>query len=174
MKKFIKDWFSFGQSDLFGDIFRMTLPVGFLLAIVFHSCAQIEQRIYKTLLTEGVDSISAKIITAQAAFESGFFKNELTLKHNNVFALLHNPYRQTYSFGGKGRAEHDKRSGYAQFKSIEEATKDFVLFLKYRKLGTKFANCDIYAWLLKKKRYYGSPWEHYARGLRYCHRKLFK
>ncbi len=144
-----------------------------LIILSFTLNAQIEQRIYKTLLSEGVDSVSAKIITAQAAFESGFFKNDLTLKHNNVFALLHNPYRKTYSFGSKGQAEHDRRSGYAQFRSIEEATKDFVIFLNYRKLGTKFANCDIYAWLLKQKRYYGSPWEQYAKGLRHCQRKLF-
>jgi hypothetical protein len=34
MKKFIKDWFTFGQADLFGDLLRMAFPFAILLWIL--------------------------------------------------------------------------------------------------------------------------------------------
>ncbi len=31
MKKFIKDWFTIGQSDLLGDLLRISIPIALIL-----------------------------------------------------------------------------------------------------------------------------------------------
>ncbi|MEB3150559.1 MAG: glucosaminidase domain-containing protein, partial [Sphaerospermopsis sp.] len=117
--------------------------------------------IFNTLLKHGVDTVSAKILVAQASFESGYFRNPLTKNSNNPFALLHNPRRKTLAFGGEGKAEG--RSGYAEFKCLADAAEDFVYFLEYRKVSHP-KEIGIYAEKLKEKRYYGSSADLYAKG----------
>jgi hypothetical protein len=126
----------------------------------------------KTFVSNGLDTLTSKILVAQASFESGYFKNPLTKCSNNVFAILHNPYRVTLSTGDRGVAEG--RSGYAEYKTLEDAAKDFIIFLEYRKLPKKLTSIDTYAYQLKQKRYYGSSAELYAKGVKVHFNHHFK
>lgn len=132
---------------------------------------KMHERIFKVLVAEGIDTLTAKIIVSQASFESGYFKNPLTKNSNNCFALLHNAKRKTLAYDGCGYAEG--RSGYAQFRSIEDAAKDFVYFLEYRKIGNRFTSITTYAKKLKQKNYYGSDYQLYAKGVQVHFKKIW-
>jgi flagellum-specific peptidoglycan hydrolase FlgJ len=120
-------------------------------------------------MESGIDSVSAQIMTAQASFESGFFKNSLTEKSNNCFAIHHTSRRFTYSLGKGGEAEGHNL--FARFSSLDSAARDFPYFLKYLGVSTRIKDEYQYAYLLKSKNYYGSSADLYARGI-VIHRKL--
>lgn len=127
--------------------------------------------VYEALLSEGIDSLSAKVLVAQASFESGGFKNPLTEKSKNCFAIHYNKYRETLSYGSGGEAERHRM--FAQYYSLDSAARDFVKFLDYRNISKKIKSIDNYAYTLKKKHYYGSDYKLYAYGIRVHYHKLW-
>lgn len=110
------------------------------------------------------DSLTIEIFIAQARFESGNFTNRLTRDHNNIFSMRNPRKRPTKSLGPLARAE--KRNGYASFRSIEEATEDFVLYLEFSGIPRKIT-LDQYCKILKQKGFYEATEKHYRRGVNY-------
>lgn len=132
-----------------------------------------KERIFNELVRLGVDTLSAKVFTAQAHLESGGFTNPLTKKHNNVFSILHDKSRKlTTSLGPYAKAEG--RAGYASYASIEAAVQDFLYFLDYWGISRLQHSTGLYASRLKKlkspksgkiRQYYTSPLSEYKTSL---------
>lgn len=125
----------------------------------------IEKRIDFVLQKAGIQPFNRRLIIAQAKLESGNFKNKLTRKHNNIFAMRHPSRRPTTSLGPLATAE--KRKGYASYASIEDATRDFLMYLEYVKLQPKYKSTYAYVSDLKRKRYFESNLDHYVKGIKY-------
>lgn len=130
----------------------------------------LEEDILHRLVSVGIDSTYAKFIVCQAIFESGWFKNSLTVKHNNVFARHHGKLDQ-YSLGAGGRAEgHSK---FARYKSIPDAVLSQVDYFDRKGYSYNWKSIDQFAKELKQKGYYEASESHYARGLKTIYNKLY-
>jgi len=120
----------------------------------------IEEKLFNIFLSEGVDTVMSKILVAQAAHESGKFTNTLTVKHNNVFSIMHTSKRKTLSLGNWGWAEG--RKGYCVYSSIDSAARDMLLYMEYRKIPKTFKSITVYSKFLRKKHFYTAPEKQYA------------
>jgi len=123
----------------------------------------IEQKIYNTCLDNGLDTLMAKIIVAQARHESGNFKSKLFKEHRNAFGLLHSRRRKTTSRGPLGRAEG--RNGYASYNTVQESTQD-ALFMLMNRGDIKFNSIDDYSIWLKSIHYYEADEKLYRNALK--------
>jgi len=121
---------------------------------------RMEDGLLDIFLSQGVDTIMAKILVAQAAHESGKFTNTLTVKHKNVFSIMHTSKRKTLSLGNWGVAEG--RKGYCVYSSIDSAAKDMLLYMEYRNIPKTFKSITAYSKFLRKKHYYTAPEKQYA------------
>jgi flagellum-specific peptidoglycan hydrolase FlgJ len=110
------------------------------------------------------DSLTIQIYIAQAKLESGNFKNNLTRNHNNIFSMRHPSRRPTTSIGPLASAE--KRSGYASYESIEQATTDFILYLEYCNYPDTIKSVESHVKLLKQKGYFESSTKSYTKAIK--------
>lgn len=123
-----------------------------------------EEKIFNTCLHNGLDTLMARVIVAQAKHESGNFKSKLFKEHNNTFGFLHSKRRcSTTSVGPNGCAEG--RRGYASYNNIEESTIDALIFL-YNKNELKFKSVEEYSHWLKSINYYEANEELYTTALK--------
>jgi hypothetical protein len=124
----------------------------------------IEERIVSVLLDSGITDINVqKVMIAQAKFESGNFKNRLSVEHNNVFSLYHSSY-DTLSLGKIATAE--KCKCFASYRSVEDATRAYLRLIAVMKIPRQ-GDPTKFAVHLKQKGYYVSSAKHYERGLKY-------
>ena len=129
----------------------------------------VEERIVKVLRDSGYSRQMQRIILAQAKNESACFKSLLSVRHNNIFGMMH-PGRKTltFSLGGHGYAEG--RYGYAVYSSIDSAVADYI---QYRKRMSIPSSDDptTYILALKKKGYFTSDVKEYIRNVRFWMRR---
>lgn len=122
-----------------------------------------EERIVKVLRDSGYSREMQRIILAQAKHESGGFTNSLTVKHNNLFGMMHPRGRPTLSLHGKAWAEG--RPGYASYETLEASVADYILYSRYVKVQAK-ADPRSYIYQLKRLGYFGDHTENYLRSVR--------
>lgn len=145
--------------------------------------AQYDQIIYEVAIQQGFTPTAAKLVVAQARFESAdyssnVFKNNLNtsgmkfigqpLATKGTLAPM-NERSQTCQRGGVCRnSDH-----YAKFASVQDSAKDKIERLYSKTMGgvtpeqlKNAKDADEFAALLKKRRYYGSDVAGYAAGLR--------
>lgn len=142
-------------------IFVSSLMTGFSQA----SVKTYEKRIFTLSLEFGADTLTAKMIVAQAKLESGNFKNPLTRKHNNVFSMQHPRKRKTTSIGAFATAEKRPKI-YASYKTVRDAVRDLFLYFEARKIEKTQPSIDIYVKTLKKKKYFEEKEWKYRRDLK--------
>lgn len=128
----------------------------------------IDQQIYNTAIEQGFNPIAAKLIVAQARFESADYTSNVFKKNNNTSGV---------KFIGQKNAVQGTLSPegnyYAKYNTIQDSLNDKIVRLynikmrgvspeqlKNAKDATEFAN------LLKQRGYYGSLASEYAAGLR--------
>lgn len=129
----------------------------------------IEERIASVLSDSGITDIATqKLMIAQAKFESGNFKNRLSVEHNNVFSLHHSDY-DTLSLGRLASAEGC--ACFASYRSVEDATRAYLRLIARMKIPRQ-PNPTVFADALKRRGYYTSSVHHYEQGLRYWIRSL--
>jgi uncharacterized FlgJ-related protein len=121
--------------------------------------------IFNTALKQGADSITSRIIVAQARHESGDFKNVLTRNHNNVFGMQHPRVRRTTSIGAYGDAEK-KKNIYASYRSIEDAVIDLFLYLDARNISKRQHSIPKYVRSIKAKKYFKGSETEYVKNMR--------
>lgn len=124
-----------------------------------------EKRIFNLSLEFGADTLTAKMIVAQAKLESGNFKNPLTRKHNNVFSMQHPKRRKTTSIGAFATAEKRPKI-YASYKTVRDAVRDLFLYFEARKIEKTQPSIDSYVKILKKKKFYESSEQSYKKALK--------
>lgn len=128
----------------------------------------IDQQIYDTAIKQGFNSKAAKLIAAQARFESADYTSNVFKNNNNTSGI---------KFIGQANATKGTLSPegdyYAHFNTIQDSINDKIVRLynitmrgvtpqqlKNATDATEFAN------LLKQRGYYGSSALEYANGLR--------
>jgi uncharacterized FlgJ-related protein len=142
-----------------------------------------DQIIYNVAIRNGFTPVSAKLVVAQARFESADYTSNVFKNNMNTSGMKY--AGQPLATRGT-LAPYDERSSacrnsnicsnsdhYAKFKSVEDSAKDKIERnfaktmggvtpdqLKNAKTPEEFAN------LLKKRNYYGSSESNYAAGLR--------
>jgi uncharacterized FlgJ-related protein len=127
-----------------------------------------DQIIYDTAIAQGFNPKAAKLIVAQARFESADYKSNVFKNNNNTSGIKYigqkNAVRGTLSPEG---------NHYAKFNTIQDGLNDKIVRLynipmrgvtpqqlKDSTDATEFAN------LLKKRGYYGASASEYANGLK--------
>jgi uncharacterized FlgJ-related protein len=128
----------------------------------------IDQLIYNTAIEQGFNPAAAKLIAAQARFESNDYKSNVFKNNNNTSGIKF--IGQANAVRGTLSPEGDY---YAHFNTIEDGINDKIVRLynitmkgvtpkqlKDSTDATEFAN------LLKQRGYYGGSASEYASGLR--------
>jgi uncharacterized FlgJ-related protein len=128
----------------------------------------IDQKIYNTAIEQGFNPTAAKLIVAQARFESADYTSNVFKKNNNTSGV---------KFIGQKNAVQGTLSPegnyYAKYNTVQDSLNDKIVRLYNIKMrgvtpeqlknstdATEFAN------LLKQRGYYGSSAAEYAAGLR--------
>jgi uncharacterized FlgJ-related protein len=140
--------------------------------------AAYDQLIYDTAIGEGFNPTAAKLIVAQARFESADYSSNVFKNNLNTSGMKY--IGQPLATRGTPAPKNEQRCNggcdsdyYAKFKSVGDSAKDKIqrLYnitmrgvtpaqLKAAKSAEEFAN------LLKRRGYYGAPESQYANGLR--------
>lgn len=118
----------------------------------------IEEKLRLSLSKKNLSDTLIDYLLAQARHETGLYTNNLTKKHNNIFARLHSP-KDTLSMGGFAWAEG--RIGYAHYKSIDSAAISQIAYLNRMGYSMKWNNTKEFVWELKRRRYFTAPVERY-------------
>jgi LPXTG-motif cell wall-anchored protein len=138
----------------------------------------VDQLIYNTAIQQGFNSTAAKLIAAQARFESADYTSNVFRKNNNTSGIKFigqpNAVRGTLAPANERTCNGGCNGDYyAKFNTIQDSINDKIVRLynktmrgvtpqqlKNAKDSTEFAN------LLKQRGYYGSSAAEYAAGLR--------
>ena len=128
----------------------------------------IDQQIYNTALEQGFNPIAAKLIVAQARFESADYTSNVFKKNNNTSGV---------KFIGQKNATQGTLSPegnyYAKYNTIQDSLNDKIVRLyNIRMRGVtpeqlkNAKDAAEFARLLKQRGYYGSSEAEYAAGLK--------
>lgn len=123
-------------------------------------------QVFGLLLDQGFPFETAKIITAQAAHETGNFTSNIYQENNNPFGMKMPKQRRTTAKGEK--------NNHAFYGSIEEAIKDFWLYYKAVNLPESWATVEKYIEAIKEKGYFEAETGQYVRGVTYFYNLYFK
>jgi uncharacterized FlgJ-related protein len=128
----------------------------------------IDQQIYNTAIEQGFNPIAAKLIVAQARFESADYTSNVFKKNNNTSGV---------KFIGQKNAVQGTLSPegnyYAKYNTIQDSLNDKIVRLyNIRMRGVtpeqlkNAKDAAEFARLLKQRGYYGSSEAEYAAGLK--------
>lgn len=121
-----------------------------------------EGRVIKVLMDSGYSVSMQQIMLAQAKYESGNFRNQLSKKWNNVFSMLHSK-KDPYSKGNWGKAEG--RSGYAVYNSVEESVLARLWYSRKWKYPKDNVSVEEYVRHMKSKGYFTGNLLNYINGM---------
>ena len=140
--------------------------------------AAYDQIIYDTAISEGFTPTAAKLVVAQARFESADYSSNVFKKNFNTSGMKY--IGQPLATRGTAAPANEQRCGggcdsdyYAKFRSVEDSAKDKISRLYNITMRgvtpqqlKNVTSADEFANLLKKRGYYGAPENQYANGLR--------
>ena len=122
--------------------------------------AEIDQAIYDTALEQGFNPTAAKLIAAQARFESADYTSHVFKTDNNTSGIKYIGSRQINASRGTLSPEGDY---YAHFETVQDAINDKIVRLYNIKMGgvtpeqlKNVTDSTEFATLLKKRSYYGN------------------
>lgn len=131
--------------------------------------ASIDQMIYDTALEQGFNPIAAKLIVAQARFESADYTSKVFKANNNTSGMKYIGQRQKNATRGTLVPSNEQRCGggcdgdyYAKFYTVKDAINDKIVRLYNINMDgvtpqqlKDSTSAEEFARLLKKRRYYG-------------------
>lgn len=121
--------------------------------------------VFALLLDEGFFFGTAKVITAQAAFETANFTSKIYRENNNPFGMKLPVKRRTTAKGEK--------NGYAFYESVADAVRDFYLWYDYMKLPENFIDVETYVNAINFKGYFESDVNLYKNGVQKYYKLYF-
>jgi len=145
-----------------------------LLGIVFliftrqkkmNTCNEQGFNLYLLLIRQGFNSDLAKLITAQAAFETGNFTSPIYLFQNNPWGMKYPKSRDTTATA--------EARGHAVYSTLESAVQDYWLYYTYFKYPWTWQSVDDFVTALKEKKYFESPLDNYIKGVKKYHLLYF-
>lgn len=140
--------------------------------------AAYDQTIYDVAISQGFTPTAAKLVVAQARFESADYSSNVFKKNFNTSGMKY--IGQPLATRGTPAPANEQRCGggcdsdyYAKFRSVEDSAKDKISRLYNITMRgvtpqqlKNVTSADEFANLLKKRGYYGAPENQYANGLR--------
>jgi hypothetical protein len=117
------------------------------------------QELFSCLVIAGFGQQTAKLITAQAAHETGNFTSKLFTDFNNPFGMNHPLLRKTFSLGAW--------YGYATFPNLQAAANDFLLWWKAAKMPMTFNTVNTYVDALFIRKYFTASVTEYKTAVNY-------
>ena len=121
--------------------------------------------LYLLLVAQGFLPETAKMITAQAAHESGNFTSDIFRFNNNPFGMKLAKERFTSAIG--------ERKGHALYASIEEAVKDYWYYYQAKNYPMFWKDIDTFIETLKMKGYFEAPLSVYMKAVKYFYKIYF-
>jgi flagellum-specific peptidoglycan hydrolase FlgJ len=127
-----------------------------------------QQIIYDTLIGQKIPPILAKIVTAQAQFESGNFKSNVFLKDNNAFGYKYVGQKIATKGIPSPASEGDN---YARYNNVQDSAIEIANWLKRRVREKKLPALEAittpaqYSKLIKAAGYYGASENTYTKGI---------
>lgn len=145
--------------------------------------AKIDQLIYDIAIKQGFKPSAAKLIVAQARFESADYTSNVFKENNNTSGMkfIGQPLATRGSLAPKSERSVSCKAGgickdsdhYAKFASVQDSANDKIVRLYSITKGgvtpeqlKNSKDADEFAALLKKRKYYGDSQSVYARGLK--------
>ncbi|AXH77161.1 MAG: N-acetylmuramidase [Bacteriophage sp.] len=135
------------------------------------TASQYDTAIYNQALRMGISPDLAKIMVAQARYESADYTSNTFNKTNNAFGYKYYPGSKWQAGAGNKSSEYGQdQSVYAKYNSVTDSTGEVVDWLKRRQNEGYFNIADIstpdqYAQALKSADYYGESAGAYTSGL---------
>jgi hypothetical protein len=138
-----------------------------------------DQEIYNGAITGGATPALAKLLVAQARFESGNYSNSQTKNNNNIFGFKYSknsPYAKVGNISPEGDA-------YAHYDTLQDAILDYIsrwMSLTSKEGGSRLqefnkiqeGDTTTYANKLKGYGYFGATAAQYASGLNSSIRRI--
>jgi hypothetical protein len=129
--------------------------------------AQYDQIIYNTAIKEGFTPTAAKLVVAQARFESADYTSNVFQKNLNTSGMKY--IGQPLATRGTPAPKNEQRCNggcnsdyYAKFKSVQDSASDKIARLYNKTMGgvtpeqlKNVKDADEFAELLKRRSYYG-------------------
>ena len=117
--------------------------------------------VYNTALSYGANDLAAKIIAAQAMFESGNFTSSLFQRSNNAFGMNVPTTRPAPYVLGK-----DPSSSYAAYASLADSTRDLIDWLNYNNIDyNSEPDPASYVADISSSGYFSAPENEYSTGV---------
>lgn len=131
--------------------------------------AKIDQAIYNTAIQQGFNPIAAKLIVAQARYESADYTSAVFKANNNTSGIKYIGASQINAQRGTPAPSDERRCNlqcntdfYAKFNTVQDAINDKIVRLYNKTMGgvtpqqlKDSTNADDFARLLKMRSYYG-------------------
>lgn len=131
--------------------------------------AKIDQDIYNTAIKQGFNPIAAKLIVAQARFESADYTSAVFKANNNTSGIKYIGASQINAQRGTPAPSNERRCNlqcngdfYAKFDTVQDSINDKIVRLYSRTMGgvtpqqlKDSTSADDFARLLKMRSYYG-------------------
>ena len=121
--------------------------------------------VYGLLLDNGFYPDTAKIITAQAAHETGNFTSSIFRYNNNCFGMKLPKTRKTLATG--------ESRGHAVYNSVFDSVGDFWLWYQYVNLPHYWKDIETYIGALKMKGYFEDSQDNYLKGVKRFYKLYF-
>jgi uncharacterized FlgJ-related protein len=121
--------------------------------------------LYFLLIQQGFWPDTAKMITAQAAHETGNFTSTIFRLNNNPFGMKLPESRRTTAIG--------ERSGHALYSSMESAAQDYWLYYTNRKYPLVWKDVDNFIETLKANYYFEADIEIYKKAVKHFYQLYF-
>ena len=144
---------------------------------------QFDQKIYETALANGFTKEAAKLVVAQARFESNDYKSNVFVNNLNTSGMkfIGQPLATRGTLAPLSERSANCKANsvcvnsdyYAKFKNVGDSAKDKIERLYEINMGgvtpsqlKNVSTAEEFARLLKLRRYYGAPESQYANGLK--------
>ena len=129
--------------------------------------AQYDQTIYETAIKQGFNPLAAKLIVAQARYESADYTSNVFQKNLNTSGMKF--IGQPLATRGTPAPKNEQRCNggcdsdyYAKFRSVQDSATDKIVRLYSKTMGgvtpeqlKNVKSADEFAELLKRRNYYG-------------------
>ena len=154
--------------------FLLLLPLGWLFSKLLMSInrpnAMSTYKDYVTyimslLLREGFTEDMAKLIVAQAGFETGNFTSVIFKENNNLFGMKLAKVRKTTAIG--------ENRGHAVYRNLEECVKDYWLYSRALGYLSNYSSIVNFVRALVQKKYFEAKPEDYQKGVEVYYKKYF-
>lgn len=120
---------------------------------------------YFDLLEQDFNFMTARIIFAQAAHETGNFTSTIFKENNNLFGMKLPRIRPTTAIG--------ENKGHAVYRNTLDSIKDFAIYFKVAKLMRTFTSISAYVKALKERAYFEADEKEYEKGVEFFYKLYF-